>query len=276
MAGHDASIATRWSAGSGRWGRCSTERAVRYDREASFPFENFADFRRPVCWRCACPRGTAGSARRFADYVRVSEEIGRYCGATALTFNMHNATMLWCGEVADLLDMSPTTSATRHERDPRRDVPRRGRGRRHPQPAVLRGPRARAPPPASPPGPCRSTVAGCVTGRKIFASLSGAATSTTSPVRCPARTTIRLLGVPADADGRRDRRRLGPARHARHRVAHAADERRVRAARQRVAAGRACTTRPPSGTRGCSCRCARATSASPAAVLDFDPRLPAR
>ena len=80
------------------------ERAVRYDREASFPFENFADFRRLGLLAMCVPARFGGLGASYADYVRVSEEIGRYCGATALTFNMHNATMLWCGEVADALD----------------------------------------------------------------------------------------------------------------------------------------------------------------------------
>ena len=73
------------------------ERAVRYDREASFPFENFADFRRVGLLALCVPEQHGGLGASYADYVRVSEEIGRYCGATALTFNMHNATMLWCG-----------------------------------------------------------------------------------------------------------------------------------------------------------------------------------
>ncbi|MEO7369283.1 MAG: acyl-CoA dehydrogenase family protein, partial [Ilumatobacteraceae bacterium] len=82
------------------------ERAVRYDREASFPFENFADFRREGLLGLCVPEAHGGLGASYSDYVRVSEEIGRYCGATALTFNMHNATMLWCGQIADLLTMS--------------------------------------------------------------------------------------------------------------------------------------------------------------------------
>ncbi|MGZ7023085.1 MAG: acyl-CoA dehydrogenase family protein, partial [Ilumatobacteraceae bacterium] len=91
-----------------------TERAVRYDREASFPFENFADFRRRGLLAMCVPVRYGGLGASYADYVRVSEEIGRYCGATALTFNMHNATMLWCGEVADALTMSDGERTT-HE-----------------------------------------------------------------------------------------------------------------------------------------------------------------
>ena len=118
------------------------ERAVVHDREASFPFDNFADFRDAgSAGRVRSPPSTADWAPRYADYVRVSEEIGRYCGATALTFNMHNATMLWCGEVADLLDHVGRRARPARP-DPRGHVRWRGRARRHPQPAVLGGPGA--------------------------------------------------------------------------------------------------------------------------------------
>ncbi len=74
-------------------------------------------------------------------------------------------------------------------------------------------------------------------GKKIFASLSGAADY--YGVLCtedkPDRTMRDTLymAVPGDAPGRVDRRRLGPARHARHGVAHAAAQGRVRARRRR-------------------------------------------
>ena len=177
------------------------ERAVRYDREASFPFENFADFRSARApGACACRSATAGSAPSYADYVRVSEEIGRYCGATALTFNMHNATMLWCGEVADALTMSDDERALARAH-PHRDVPRRRRAT-----AGSTASRSRR---ASPPGATAGVATRAVpvdggwrvTGRKIFASLSGAANFYNVICQVPGEDTIRFLGVPADADG---------------------------------------------------------------------------
>ena len=90
------------------------ERAVVYDREASFPWENFHDFRERGLLGLCIPESHGGLGASFADYVRVSEEIGRHCGATGLTFNMHTATMLWTGEVADLLDMTDDERA-RHD-----------------------------------------------------------------------------------------------------------------------------------------------------------------
>ena len=135
----------------------------------------------------------------YADYVRVSEEVGRYCGATALTFNMHNATMLWCGEVADLLDLSPS-ERERHERiraEMFRGVVEDGHVHSQPfseglAPGATTGVATKAVP-----------VEGgwLVTGRKIFASLSGAADFYNVTCQAPGEEEIRLLGVPAQAEG---------------------------------------------------------------------------
>ena len=95
-------------------GPAMKQRAVKYDLEASFPFENFADFAANGLMGVCVPARYGGLGASYADYVRVSEEIGRHCGATGLTFNMHNATMLWCGEIADHLDMTPG-ERERHE-----------------------------------------------------------------------------------------------------------------------------------------------------------------
>ena len=175
------------------------ERAVVYDREATFPWENFHDFRDQGLLGLCIPESHGGLGASFADYVRVSEEIGRHCGATSLTFNMHVATMLWTGEVADLLDM------TRDERS-RHELVRAGlfrgvveEGRIHSQPVsegvspgATSGVTTRAVP-----------VEGgfLVTGRKIFASLSGAADFYNVTARVDGEDVIRFLGVPATADG---------------------------------------------------------------------------
>jgi alkylation response protein AidB-like acyl-CoA dehydrogenase len=175
------------------------ERAVRYDLEASFPHENFADFQRQGLLSVCVPEAYGGLGASFADYVRISEEIGRYCGATALTFNMHNATMLWCGQVADTLTM---TEAERADHERIRAAMFRGvvdHGYIHSQPfseglapGATAGVATRAVP-----------VEGgwMVTGRKIFASLSGAAQFYNVICQVPGEETIRFLGVPADAAG---------------------------------------------------------------------------
>jgi alkylation response protein AidB-like acyl-CoA dehydrogenase len=175
------------------------ERAVRYDREASFPFENFADFRRAGLLALCVPAQHGGLGASYADYVRVSEEIGRYCGATALTFNMHNATMLWCGEVADSLNMSDSERA-RH--DQIRASMFRGvveHGHIHSQPFS----EGLAPGATAGVGTRAREVDGGwrVTGRKIFASLAGAANFYNVICQVAGDDTIRFLGVPADAEG---------------------------------------------------------------------------
>ncbi len=175
------------------------QRAVRYDLQASFPFENFADFRANGVLMATVPARYGGAGASYADYVRVSEEVGRYCGATALTFNMHNATMLWCGEIADHLDMTPG-ERERHEvtrTEMYRQVVEEGKIHSQPfseglAPGATAGVSTRAVP-----------VDGgwLVTGRKIFASLSGAADYYNVTCQCPGEEEIRLLGVPADAEG---------------------------------------------------------------------------
>jgi alkylation response protein AidB-like acyl-CoA dehydrogenase len=145
------------------------------------------------------PARYGGAGASYADYVRVSEEVGRYCGATALTFNMHNATMLWCGEIADHLDMTPG-ERERHEvtrTEMYRQVVEEGKIHSQPfseglAPGATAGVSTRAVP-----------VDGgwLVTGRKIFASLSGAADYYNVTCQCPGEEEIRLLGVPADAEG---------------------------------------------------------------------------
>ena len=176
-----------------------TERAVRYDRDAVFPWENFADLKEAGLLALCVPREYGGQGATYADYARVSAEVGRYCGATALTFNMHNATMLWAGQVADMLDFSAEDRALHHLR---RAELFRGvveDGVIHSQPfsegisaGATSGVHTKAEPVE---GGFR------VTGRKIFASLSGAANRYNVTCQVPGEPFIRLLSIPADADG---------------------------------------------------------------------------
>ncbi|MFZ4487677.1 MAG: acyl-CoA dehydrogenase family protein [Candidatus Nanopelagicales bacterium] len=175
------------------------ERAVEVDRNAEFPWGNFNDLRERGFLALCVPRQYGGMGASYADYMRVSEEIGRHCGSTGLTFNMHNATMLWAGQVADLLDMSPEERET-HER--RRAEMFRGvveDGEIHSQPfseglnpGALAGIMTRAVPVE---GGYR------VTGRKIFASLSGAADRYNVTCQVEGEEFLRLLSVRATSDG---------------------------------------------------------------------------
>ncbi len=175
------------------------ERAVQVDREAVFPWGNFNDLRERGFLALCVPKEYGGMGASYTDYMRVSEEIGRHCGSTGLTFNMHNATMIWAGEVADKLDM-PAEVRAEHER--RRAEMFRGvveDGEIHSQPfseglnpGALAGIATRALP-----------VDGgyLVTGRKIFASLSGAADRYNVTCQVEGEDFLRLLSVRANADG---------------------------------------------------------------------------
>ncbi len=175
------------------------ERAVRYDRDASFPTENFADLRAIGFLGLCIPQECGGLGAGFATYARVSEEIGRHCGSTGLTFNMHTATMLITGWIADQLDMSPDERAT-HDR--RRGALYRGvleHGHIHSQPFSE----------GNLPGATQgySTKAVKVdggwrlSGKKIFASLSDAADRHNVVAGVDGDPHVRLFSVPAEASG---------------------------------------------------------------------------
>jgi hypothetical protein len=42
----------------------------------------------------------------YATYMMVAAEIGRHCGTTALTWNMHICSTLWTGVLADGIAMT--------------------------------------------------------------------------------------------------------------------------------------------------------------------------
>ena len=86
-------------------------RAALHDAQASFPADNFRDLRDAGLLAICVPREHGGLGADFATYLLVSAEIGRHCGATALCFNMHVSACLWCGPVADALDMTPAQRA---------------------------------------------------------------------------------------------------------------------------------------------------------------------
>jgi alkylation response protein AidB-like acyl-CoA dehydrogenase len=149
-------------------------RAARYDREASFPFENYEDLRQAGLLKICVPSEHGGLGADFATYVMVAAEIGRHCGATALSWNMHVSSCMWSGFIADALDMTAEQRAD-HERN------RAGhyaniveRGMVYSQPFSEGGAAAAG---KAPFGTLARPVEGgyIVSGKKIFASLAGAA-----------------------------------------------------------------------------------------------------
>src|SRR6202008_133995 len=94
-------------------------RAAQWDETASFPFANYDDLREAGFLRLCVPAAHGGLGADYATYMMVAAEIGRFCGATALTWNMHICSTLWSGPLADDLDMD---AATRAEHERRRAV----------------------------------------------------------------------------------------------------------------------------------------------------------
>ena len=92
-------------------------RAAKYDLEATFPFENYADLRQAGLLGLCIPTRYGGLGADYETYCLISEQLARSCGATALTFNMHASTMLWIGQLADDLEM---TSHDRQAHEARR------------------------------------------------------------------------------------------------------------------------------------------------------------
>lgn len=179
-------------------------RAAQIDRDAVFPFENYADLREAGLLKICVPRDHGGLGADFATYVMVAAEIGRHCGATALTWNMHVCSAMWAGFIADALDMTPEQRAD-HERCRavhfRRVVEE---GKVYAQPFSEGGAAAAG---KAPFGTLARKVDGgyLVTGRKIFASLSGAADyygalCTLDKPGAGVRDSM-YLAVPADAPG---------------------------------------------------------------------------
>ena len=80
-------------------------RAAKYDTEGSFPTENYQDLKDAGFLGLVIAEKYGGLGANFSDYARISAELGKWCGATALTFNMHTSSMLWSGILADDLPM---------------------------------------------------------------------------------------------------------------------------------------------------------------------------
>lgn len=149
-------------------------RAPQWDESASFPFANYDDLRESGLLGLCIPEPHGGLGADYATYMMVAAEIGRFCGATALTWNMHICSTLWTGVLADGIAM---TDAQRTEHARRRDI---HFGRIVDDGAIYAQPFSEGSAAAAGRAPFGTTarkVAGgwMINGRKIFASLSGAA-----------------------------------------------------------------------------------------------------
>ena len=181
-------------------------RAATYDREARFPIENFRDMHAEGLLRICVPEEDGGEGADFATYCLTAAELGRYCGATALSWNMHVCSTLWSGLLSEDLEMSEADRAAhraRRSRHYRRIVED---GAIYSQPFSEGGAAAAG---AIAFGTEARPVEGgyVVNGVKIFASLSGAAdcygilcTERAGEEPASRRNTL-YLAIPADAPG---------------------------------------------------------------------------
>ena len=186
--------------------RTLSVRAAEHDRAATFPIENFRDMHGEGLLAICIAERDGGLGADFQTYCLAAAELGRYCGATALSWNMHVCSTLWSGPLTDDLPMSAEDRAA-HER--RRHV--------HYERIVKDG-AIYAQPFSEGGAAAAGTVAFgteaepaeggfVVNGKKIFASLSGAAdyygilcTERASGQAASRRNTL-YLAVPANAPG---------------------------------------------------------------------------
>ena len=182
-------------------------RAAAYDRAATFPVENYRDLADAGLLGICVPESEGGIGADFKTYMLAAAEMGRYCGATALTYNMHVCSCLWTGELLDRLEMDAATRALHHEM--RKIHYRRilEDGAIYAQPFSEGGAAAAG---FKAFGTVSLKVQGGwrVTGKKIFASLAGHAdyygvlcTALQSPDDPQLKRNTMYMAVPANAEG---------------------------------------------------------------------------
>ena len=179
-------------------------RAAQHDRDATFPFDNYADLRDAGLLGICVPREYGGLGADFTTYVMVAAEIGRHCGATALSFNMHVSSCMWAGFIADAWDMTPEQRADHAAHRAVHFERIVGQGKVYSQPFSEGGAAAAG---KAPWGTLALAVDGgyVINGKKIFASLAGAADyygvlCTLDKPGATQRDSLYLV-VPADAPG---------------------------------------------------------------------------
>src|ERR1700687_3843716 len=90
-------------------------RADRHDRDASFPFDDYADLRSEGLLGLCVPERYGGLGADYETYCLVAEQLAQGNASTALTFNMHCLTMLMMGPIADDMAM-PAPVRAGHEK----------------------------------------------------------------------------------------------------------------------------------------------------------------
>ncbi len=180
------------------------ERAFEIDREARFPTENYVDLKTADLLSICVPKENGGLGADYKTYMLTASEIGRYCGATALTWNMHVCSCLWSGDLANGVEMD---SGLRSEHEARRAQHYArivDNGAIYSQPFSEGGGGAAG---QSAFSTSAKKVDGgwLINGRKIFASLSGHANYygilCSEAVDNASQKDTLYIAVPADAEG---------------------------------------------------------------------------
>ena len=147
------------------------ERAFGIDDDASFPVENYRDLAAEGFMTLTVPEEFGGKGFSLGEYAMVGAEIAKYCGATALTFNMHNSSMMWSRfmyEMPHLTAAEKAAFAPLRERQFRRAVKEQGI---YSQPISEAGQNWTSKPAQT---ECHKVDGGWkITGFKKFASLAG-------------------------------------------------------------------------------------------------------
>ncbi|MGI9417231.1 MAG: acyl-CoA dehydrogenase family protein [Geminicoccaceae bacterium] len=182
------------------------KRAAALDREAVFPTENYRDLQETGLLAICVPEEDGGLGADFKTYMLAAAEIGRFCGATALTWNMHVCSCLWTGALADDLEMSGADRESHHQRR------RLHYGRIVEEGAIYSQPFSEGGPAAAGAAPFSTRAVPAeggwrITGKKIFASLAGHAEY--YGILCgemvegkePSRRDTMYVAVPARASG---------------------------------------------------------------------------
>ncbi len=179
------------------------ERAFKYDREASFPTENYNDLKEMGFLGLCVPKRLGGLGADYRTYTLVASRIAYYCGNTANTFNMHNANSLWTADMIDAMELTDEEREA-HEANRRIHYGNMLAGKIYSQP-FSEGSGAAAGKHAFGTTATRTADGWVLNGKKIFASLSGHAdyygVLCTDDVPDATLADTLFMAIPADAPG---------------------------------------------------------------------------
>jgi alkylation response protein AidB-like acyl-CoA dehydrogenase len=93
-----APATTDWVAVARALGPGFASRAAAYDANDSFPVENYQELKEHRVFGAPVPAELGGGGASYTELCAIVRELGRHCGATALSLSMHmhlTGTMVW-------------------------------------------------------------------------------------------------------------------------------------------------------------------------------------